>query len=590
MLIGGSSSIVARSLYAVAPGEETRRDRIGWMMPFWNVLTEVLILLAAALVLGAVFEHFRQSAILGYLLAGLLLGPGALGWVHGDAFVSAIAELGVSLLLFVIGLEFSLRRLLKIGAVGLGGGALQVVLTCVIGAGVARGLGLGVQESVAIGAIVSLSSTACVLRVLADRAEMDSVTGRTALGVLLLQDTAVVPLVLLVTMLGGEPTVGAIALGMGQSLLLIVGLALALFVVSKLLLPRIMRDPTLTRNRELAILLAVVLALGSAWLAHRFGLSPAIGAFIAGILLAESPFSVQIRADVGALRALFVTLFFTSVGMLGNPVWIAENAALIAWTVGMILVGKTLVTTLVVRLFIPKIRHAAGVGLSLAQVGEFSFVLAQVAFASGVLGDRTFKLFVSVTLVTLFMTPYLVATGPGFGRVLQSLARLTGLSKTAAIEPSATGLPHAGHIIVIGFGPAAQRMHAKMFKRHGSILVVDLNPRNLTLARGMGLNAQVGDATNPELIRHLRVADAAIVVVTIPDHRAAVTIVRHVRAVAPDTPVIVRSRYHAFADDIQRAGASVTVDEEDWIGRRLGLEVNRLLRRQSNADPGESGQ
>ncbi len=561
-------------------------------MQFWNVLTEILILLAGALVLGAVFEHFKQSAILGYLLAGLLLGPGAMGWVHGDEFVYAIAELGVSLLLFVIGLEFSLRQLLRVGAVGLGGGALQVVVTGVLGAWAARGLGLGWPEAVAIGAIVSLSSTACVLRVLADRAEMDSVTGRTALGVLLLQDMAVVPLVLLVTMLGGEPTVSAIAWGMGQSVLLIAGLALALFVVSKVLLPRVMRDPTLTRNRELAILLAVVLALGSAWLAHRFGLSPAIGAFIAGILLAESPFAVQIRADVGALRALFVTLFFTSVGMLGDPAWIAENWVLIAGTVGLILVGKTLVTTVVVRMFASKLRHAAGVGLSLAQVGEFSFVLATVAYADGggVLGDQTFKLFVSVTLVTLFMTPYLVASGPGFGRLLQAVARGVGLSKTDAVEPQAEGSSLAGHIIVIGFGPAAQRMYAKMFRRHGSVLVVDLNPRNLTLARGMGLNVQVGDATNPELIGHLSVPRAAIVVVTIPDHRAAVTVVRHVRAIAPDVPLIVRSRYHSFADDIQRAGASVTVDEEDWIGRRLGLEVNRLLRRVAQDEKAEAGE
>ncbi len=559
-------------------------------MPFfWSALTEILILLAAALVLGALFERLRQSAILGYLLAGLLLGPGALNWVHGDEFVRDFAELGVSLLLFVIGLEFSLRRLLKIGAVGLGGGTLQVVITCLLGAGAAYQLGVGGPEALAIGAIVSLSSTACVLRVLADRAEMDSMTGRISLGVLLLQDAAVVPLVLLVTMLGGEPSAGAIAKGMGWSVFLIAGLAGGLYLVSHFLLPRVMRDPTLTRNRELAILLAVVLALGSAWLAHRLGLSPAIGAFIAGILLAESPFAVQIRADVGALRALFVTLFFTSVGMLGNPVWIAENWALIAGTVGLIIVGKTLVTTLVVRLFASKLRHAAGAGLSLAQVGEFSFVLATIAFNSGngVLGEQTFKLFVSVTLVTLFMTPYLVAAGPGFGRFLQNLARLGGISKTAETEPAAEGSTRIGHIIVIGFGPAAQRMHAKMFKRHGSILVIDLNPRNLTLARGMGLSAQVGDATNPELLRHAAVADAAIVVITIPDHRAATTIVRHIRNLSPDTPVIVRSRYHAFANDLHRAGATVTVDEEDWIGRRLGLEVNRLLRRQANADPGE---
>jgi CPA2 family monovalent cation:H+ antiporter-2 len=289
---------------------------------------------------------------------------------------------------------------------------------------------------------------------------------------------------------------------------------------------------------------------------------------------------VQVRADVGALRALFVTLFFTSVGMLGDVRWIADNWALIAATVAVIIVGKTLITTVVARMFLPKVRHAAGAGLSLAQVGEFSFVLAQVAYAggAGVLSGHTFKLFVSSTLVTLFATPYLVAAGPPFGRWAQRIGYRLGVEKTAAIEPSTPGVARSGHIIVIGFGPAAQRMYNKMFKRHPNVLVVDLNPRNLTLARSMGLSAQVGDATNPELVKHLGVREAGIVVIAIPDHRAVVTVIRHVRDICPDTPIIARSRYHVFADDIERAGATVTVDEEDWIGRRLGLEVNRILR------------
>jgi len=555
-------------------------------MAFWEVLTEVLILMAGALVLGAVFERLRQSAILGYLLAGLLLGPGGpVKWVQGADFVDAVAELGVSLLLFVIGLEFSVKRLLKIGPVGLVGGALQVSLTCAAGTLVARLTGLGMTESIAVGAIVALSSTACVLRVLADRAEMDSITGRTCLGVLLLQDVAVVPLVLLVTMIGEpDPSPVRVLLGMGSSVILIACLAGGLYLISTYLLPHVMRDPTMARNRELAILLAMVLALGSAWVAHELGLSPAIGAFMAGMLLAESPFAMQIRADVGALRALFVTLFFTSIGMLGDLQWIAENWMLIVGTVGVILVGKTLITTLVTRLFLANIRHAAGAGLSLAQVGEFSFVLAQVAFAggAGVLSEQTFKLFVSSTLVTLFMTPYLVAYGPKFGRSLQAIGCGLGLIKTPSVDPDAAGSDREGHIIVIGFGPAAQKMFAKMFKHHPNVLVVDLNPRNLTLAQSLGLSVQVGDATNPELVSHLGVQEASIVVITIPDHRAAVTVIRHVRNLCQETPVIARSRYHSYAGDLDRAGATLTVDEEDWIGRRLGLEVNRILRQQGS--------
>ncbi|MBI3092451.1 MAG: cation:proton antiporter [Candidatus Tectomicrobia bacterium] len=365
-------------------------------MSIWTYLTDYLVVLAAALLLGVVFERLRQNAILGYLLAGMLLGPRALNLVHGEEVVRGLAELGVALLLFAIGLEFSLRRLLRLGRIGLGGGTLQLLLTGGAAAAVGWAVGMAPTPTIAVAAMVSLSSTACVLRVLLDRAEIDSVHGRGALGILLLQDVAVVPLVLLISILGGATSAAGVPAVVGRALLLIVGLAGAFYLTSTYLLPRLFGTTVLSRNRELLILLAAILALGSAWAAHRLGLSPAVGAFFAGVLLAESPFALQIRADVGALRTLFATLFFASLGMVAHPGWLLEHWRLVAGLAGAIVVGKALLAAGVAVLLRYPLRHAMAMGLCLAQVGEFSFVMAEEAVERGVIADDTFLLFVSV--------------------------------------------------------------------------------------------------------------------------------------------------------------------------------------------------
>jgi CPA2 family monovalent cation:H+ antiporter-2 len=262
----------------------------------WAILFDLLILLGAALLLGALCERLRQNAIVGYLLAGMLLGPNAFKVISGGVEVRALAELGVALLLFTIGLEFSWRRLRRMGAVVLGGGALQVIVTAAAVTGGAMLFGASPRTAVAIGSIVALSSTACVVRVLVARAELDSISGRHALGILLVQDLAVVPLVILVTVLGRGDT----SWQMAAALLRTVGLALllvaAFFVLFNYVVPRLFGTLTMQRNRELPVLLAVVVGLGSAWAAHRIGSSPAVGAFVAGLLLAETPFARQIRA------------------------------------------------------------------------------------------------------------------------------------------------------------------------------------------------------------------------------------------------------------------------------------------------------
>jgi CPA2 family monovalent cation:H+ antiporter-2 len=451
----------------------------------WSTLLDVLVLLLAALALGALCESLKQSAILGYLLAGTLLGPNALNWMPSHEAVENIAELGVALLLFTIGLEFSWRRLLTIGPIALGGGTVQVLVTGALTAAVCLALGLDGRGAVAIGAVVALSSTACVLRVLISRAEIDSVYGRNSLGILLLQDMAMVPLVLVVAMLGREGTLLEILWQIGRAVGAAVVIAGGLYLLLKYVVPLLLGSDAVSRNRELPVLLAIVTALGSTWAAHWLGLSPALGAFIAGMLLAESPFSTQIRADVSSLRTLFVTIFFSSIGMLADPAWALRHWPLVTAVVAAVVMGKAAVLGAVARLFRSPAGHALATGICLAQVGEFSFVLAGVARDGNVISADLFKLMVSATIATLFLTPYLVAAAP---RLAAAATRRAGRGRAAAAPPEPLAEPEGeggGQIVIIGFGPAGRRVAEALLRRYRErIVVVELSPRSADLRPG----------------------------------------------------------------------------------------------------------
>jgi CPA2 family monovalent cation:H+ antiporter-2 len=548
----------------------------------WTALLDILILLLAAMLLGALCERLKQSAILGYLLAGTLLGPNALDWMPNHKAVATIAELGVALLLFTIGLEFSWRRLRTIGSIGLGGGTVQVLVTGALTAGVCLTLGLGGRPALAVGAIVALSSTACVLRLLVSRAEIDAVHGRNALGILLLQDIAVVPLVLVVTALGAEGSASAVQIGweMGRAVGVAALLVAALLVVLNYLVPLLLGARAAARNRDLPILLAIVTAVGAAWVSHKLGLSPALGAFIAGLLLAESPFATQIRADVASVRTLFVTLFFSSIGMLSHPAWMLENWATVAAVVAAIVFGKAILISGVARVFRSSPGHAVATGVCLAQVGEFSFVLAEVARHGQLIDAGLFDLIVAATIVTLFLTPYLVALAPHLSKTVARLStrgpRVLHPLDDAALQPDAE---LSGHILIVGFGPAGQRIAEALMHKYKSLLVVvELSAKSADVARTYGLRTYLGDATRAELLEHLRVGAARAVAVTLPDPAGARQVIEQVHALSPETPIVARARYHVYRWELMVAGAPVVVDEEEQVGLRMASAVRKVLR------------
>jgi len=524
----------------------------------WQVLLDIVILLGVGALLGALLERLQQSAIVGYLLAGALLGPNVFHVVRSTDEVLAISELGVALLLFAIGLEFSWTRLRQMGSFAFGGGLVQVLATTAIGAGVAALAGLSAPAAFTIGAICALSSTACVLRELTSLAEVQSVHGERALGILLFQDIAVVPLVLIVSVLAAGGTADEIFIGVLRTAGIGLALVVALYGIFNFLVPRLLGSTAVLANRELPLLIAVVSGLGSGVAAHAAGVSPALGAFVAGMLLASSPFAVQVQADVSSLKTLLLTLFFAAMGMLTNPEWIASNALLVGTAVVLVVLGKCALVWVALRLFRARSQSALAAGICLGQIGEFSFVLAELA-RGRLFSEEVFMLIVSTTVITMILTPYLVSKAP-------TLASRFVRSSAPARDEAARG-ETTEQVLVIGFGPAGRAAAERIAELGCHVVVIDQNPMATRDAKKLGYSSVAGDALYPEVLEHAGLRSAISVVVTVPAATAALSIVRQVRVRAPEAMVLVRARFHRSLPELRAAGAHVIIDEEHEVGR-----------------------
>jgi len=566
----------------------------------WGALWDVLILLTMAMVVGNVAARLGQSVIVGYLIAGTLVGPNALGWISSHAQLLNLAEIGVALLLFAIGLEFSPRRLQTLGRSRFYIGAAQVVVTTVLACAGALAFGLPVGESLVVGMMIAMSSTACVLRLLGDRAEIDTRHGRSALGILLVQDGAVVPMILLVSVMGTGGTPVEVASKLVLALVAAAALLAVFYVLFNVVAPRILLLPTYQKNRDLPVLLAVIMATGSAWATHAAGLSPALGAFVAGVLLAASPFAIQIRADTRPLATLMITLFFASVGLFGDPAWFLEHLSEVSVVVLSVVVGKPAIIAVLSRTFGQPWRDGIGAGLCLGQVGEFSFVLATIAqsdFAgTALMTPSTFRTAVSATIVTLLITPYLVAAAPRAGARFEGwLARrerrmrqregVAGHAGAAAghadeanddADPAASAAT-ADSILIVGFGSVGRRVAEGLLEtKRDRLIAIDLKPDSIETAQRYGLRAQLGDATQRDVLVHAGVHAARVVVITVRDHVITRHLIHLIRDLSPDALIVARCHYHVHFFELLYTGAHEVVDEEDHLGERLAAHVSKL--------------
>ena len=449
----------------------------------WQLLGEFLFLLSSAVAVAAILERFGISSIVGYLLGGMLVGPGVLGFVgstNSEDSYAVMTELGVSLLLFTIGLEITPGKLKLFGIRGGVIGLAQVFLTTGIGLLlILTFTGVSLGTAFAASCMVTMSSTAVVVRVLSDRNELDAPHGRDALSILLLQDFAVVPMLLIVSMLG-ESSLDTTITETGGSQLpsatMLFGM-LGLVVLTVFLLPKILGSEIFRRNRDFPVIIALTTALTAAWGSHTMGLSAELGAFVAGIILARTDFARQLRADVQALKAVFLTLFFASVGLLVDVEWLLSDGNwwdVLLCTVAGIL-GKSIIVSSIVVLSGGRVRQGVRSGLCIAQIGEFSFVIGSIAFARGLLNYEGFQLLVSATVLSLVFTPGLIAVSGRFGIHFEDMLKKIGvLRNRVKVDPEELDTLF-DHVVIAGFGPSGEEAARMMHLVGIQTYVIDLN-------------------------------------------------------------------------------------------------------------------
>lgn len=539
-------------------------------MEFWHIVGDITVLLSVAVLFGIVAEKLGFSGIVGYLIAGTLVGPSMLDFVNSDEkVVVSIAEIGVALLLFTIGLEVNGQRLKQLLGRGMVIGVSQILVTGFFGYAVAKLFGVSTESSLIVGAMVALSSTAVVSRVLQDRSELDSPHGRLTFGVLLVQDLAIVPFMLLVAFLQETPEESELVAQVGVAGAKLVVLFVIIFLVGLLVLPHFFGAALIRRSSEFPVILGIVSALASMWLAEELQLSPALGAFIAGLILAGTPFASQIRGDMAPLRYIFLTLFFACTGMLADLSWLIESYHWL-WTAGVvtgIVLGKTVIVWLVAMLWNQPRRVSIAAGLCLAQIGEFSFVIGAEAISAGLLDENLFQLLMTSSLITLLVSPFLISKARPTAKIMDGV-----LGGVGTIESTEEIKSIQNHVVVIGYGVAGRRVVADLLESGQQVLVVDMGPIGVNQAKKDGALSLLGNAQRRDVLEHVGLRTAKLLVCTLPDHRASAQTIQQIRAFVSSIPIIARARYSIHTLHLKKAGADIVVDEEKCVGDSISKE------------------
>jgi CPA2 family monovalent cation:H+ antiporter-2 len=521
------------------------------------VLQEFVLVLAASVLIIIVSHKLRLPSVVGFLLTGVLIGPGGLSLVKNTDTVNALAEIGVVMLLFTIGLEFEPARLKQIRRYFWAGGGLQVSLTIAATVVVLVLLKVPLREAFFYGFLVSLSSTAVVLKILSDRSEADSPQGRISLGVLIFQDLAIVPMIALVPVLANTGAVSLGAIGMRFALsALAIGAA---FVLARFLMPGVLHLVVRTRVREVFLIAALFIILGMALLTSSLGLSLALGAFLAGVVLAESDYSHQVVSDILPFRDIFNSLFFISVGMLLDIAAVWSFRTLVLVLVGSILLLKFTVVVVTVGILGYGSRIAVLTGLALSQIGEFSFVLAGVGRANGLLPGDIFQAFIASSILTILATPFLIRSGP-------ALAELGEKGLPWRRRPPAESAPPAcdleGHVIIAGYGLNGRNL-AHVLKEAGiGYVIIELNPVTVREASAAGEAIIFGDVSSRTILLEAGVRRAKGLVFAISDPLMARRGVQAARALNSGLFIIVRTRFATEIDDLLGLGADDVIPEE----------------------------
>ena len=530
------------------------------------ILKDIVIILGLSVLIILLFHRFKIPSILGFLLTGIIIGPYGLSLIKASHEVELMAEIGVIFLLFVIGIEFSIKGLMSIKRTVFLGGFLQVILTIGIIALISFGFGLPFQKAVFMGFLFSLSSTAIVLKLLQERGEITSPQGRVAVGILIFQDIMVVPLILITPILAGNSP------NLLMTLLILVGKFVAiiviLFLLARYLVPRLLDLVIRTKNNELFLLTIIVLCFATAWLTNSLGLSLALGAFFAGLIISESPYSHQATANIHPFREIFISFFFVSIGMLLDLRFFFQEILYIHFLAIVTLIAKMLIIMIVVIILRYPLRVVLLSALTLFQVGEFAFILSATGIAEGLLSRENYQYFLAVSIMSMGATPFIITWSPKITDFLLKLPlsqqvkrRLDSFQK---VKAQSHRLPEEmeDHLVIIGYGINGKNVAQAARGANIPYIVVEQDHEALKEAQLSNESVVFGDATQEVILKYIHAYAARVVVIAISDPDATRLIVSKIRELSDTVYIIVRTRNLKEIDGNLRLGADEVIPEE----------------------------
>ncbi len=548
-----------------------------------ETLPIILMLLGASVVSVILFRRLNLPPVLGYLLVGALIGPHAFNLVEGFSGAQHLAEFGVVFLMFSIGLEFSLAKLYAMKRIVFGLGFLQVLVTLLAVTGIVTGFGLSWQAGVALGGALAMSSTAVLTKLLTERLELDARHGREVMGVLLFQDIAVVPLLILIPSFSKSPEQMAVMMGIAM-LKAVVVLTVVLFLGQRLM-RRWFFIVARGKSPELFMLNVLLITLGLAWLTELAGLSLALGAFVAGMLISETEYRHQVEEDIKPFRDVLMGLFFVTIGMMLDMTLVLHNLPLVLAVLGALLLVKFALVAGLSRLFGAPPGAAMRTGLWLCAGGEFGFVLLSEIRSLHLAPSLALQAVLAALVLSMLLAPIVVHYSD---RLVLRFAASEWLTRSMELTMiAAQSMQTEKHAVICGFGRSGQYLARFMAQEDVSYVALDLDPERVREAAAAGENVVFGDATRRETLIAAGVARASVLIVTFADTRAAEKVLHHVRELKPELPVVVRTLDEKDFESLHRSGAAEVVPESLEASMMLashalilvGVPVNRVLKR-----------
>lgn len=547
--------------------------------------------LAAALVLGYITHRLGLSPIVGYLLAGVVVGPKTPGFVANHELAEQLAEIGVILLMFGVGLHFHLKDLLAVRRIAIPGALVQSVVATGLGLAAAQVFGWGASAGLVFGLAISVASTVVLTRVLADNNELHTPIGHIAVGWLVVEDLfTVVVLVLLPALFGGQEQAGTGSLvsSLVLTAIKIGGLVACTFLIGDRLIPRLLGQIAATRSRELFTLTVLVVALGIAvGSAKLFGVSMALGAFLAGMIVGRSEFSLRAATDALPMRDAFAVLFFVSVGMLFDPQSLLSSPTIILVTLAIVLIGKPLAAMGIVLWLGYPVRSALAVSVALAQIGEFSFILAALGKELGILDATASNALVVASIVSISLNPLLYRWVRPCESWLMQRPRLWSWLNARVPQTVKTGAAVSGDVaptdaashraVVVGYGPVGRTLTRLLRGNAIETTIVEMNLTTVRQLREEGINALYGDATHPDTLKSAGVDRAATLVLSVAGVQGGEEVIRLARELNPRIRVLVRSAYLREAATLRQAGATAVFSGEGEVALAMTESMLREL-------------